>query len=164
MLQALHLLSDDIPNLKLTIIGAVQEQKYADEVVKLSRGLNVELTGFLSNQSDEFREHLANADLGIVPSIVDNQPNVVLEMLSFGLPVIASNVGAIPQMVTRRVGSLVPPGDAGALALEINKLYVDRPRLNDMIQCAISHVENNFTWRTSAERHIDLFHRLQDPR
>jgi glycosyltransferase involved in cell wall biosynthesis len=75
----------------------------------------------------------ANADLVVVPSIVDaagdrdGLPNVVLEAMASGRPVIASDVGAIASGVRdRATGRLVPPGDENALAAAITEL-ADRP-------------------------------------
>jgi glycosyltransferase involved in cell wall biosynthesis len=77
----------------------------------------------------------ANAELVVVPSVVDaagdrdGLPNVVLEAMASGRPIVASDVGAIATGVCDGVtGRLVPPGDADALAAAITEL-VDRPEL-----------------------------------
>jgi glycosyltransferase involved in cell wall biosynthesis len=64
---------------------------------------------------------LAGCDLFVHPSVDDAFPTVLLEALAAGLPIVASRVGGIPEIVTPGItGELVPAGDAGALARTIN--------------------------------------------
>lgn len=59
---------------------------------------------------------MRRADALALPSLVENQPVVLLEAQASGLPVIASDVGGVREVVDARSGRLVPPGDEGALA------------------------------------------------
>jgi glycosyltransferase involved in cell wall biosynthesis len=81
---------------------------------------------------------LAGCDLFVHPSLDDAFPTVLLEAMAAGLPVVASNVGGIPEIVTPGVtGALVPAGDAVALASAITAMLaspVDRPRIQDAAQ------------------------------
>lgn len=64
----------------------------------------------------EVARWLAACDLFCLPSYSEGCPNVILEALSCGRPVVASNVGGIPEIVDEGCGILTPPGDAAALA------------------------------------------------
>jgi glycosyltransferase involved in cell wall biosynthesis len=64
---------------------------------------------------------MAAADCFCLPSAREGCPNVVLEALACGLPVVASEVGGIPEMVTSESGILVPPGSPPALGAAITK-------------------------------------------
>jgi teichuronic acid biosynthesis glycosyltransferase TuaC len=65
---------------------------------------------------DEVAVWMAAADLVTLPSYMEGCPNVILEALASGRPVVATNVGGIPEILSEQCGRLVPPRDAGALA------------------------------------------------
>lgn len=66
---------------------------------------------------EQIPSYLNSADILCLPSLREGCPNVILESLSSGTPVVASEVGAIPEMVRRtNIGCMVPPCDASALA------------------------------------------------
>lgn len=76
---------------------------------------------------------LAGCDLLVHPTLDDAFPTVLLEAMAAGLPIVASRVGGIPEIVTPGVnGELVPPGDAHALARTITALLEDGPALQRM--------------------------------
>jgi glycosyltransferase involved in cell wall biosynthesis len=89
---------------------------------------------FLGALSD-VRPVLAAADLFVLPSRAEALPLSLLEAMSAGLPVVASSVGGIPEVVEHdRTGLLVPPGDERALAAALVEL-LDQP-LRDRLGCA----------------------------
>jgi glycosyltransferase involved in cell wall biosynthesis len=76
---------------------------------------------------------LAGCDLFVHPTLDDALPTVLLEAMAAGLPVVASSVGGIPEIVTPGVtGELVPAGDANALARAIHTLLGNEPLLRRM--------------------------------
>jgi glycosyltransferase involved in cell wall biosynthesis len=65
---------------------------------------------------DDVAVWMAAADLVTLPSYMEGCPNVVLEALASGRPVVATKVGGIPEIMSNECGLLVPPRDPGALA------------------------------------------------
>lgn len=65
---------------------------------------------------DDLPDLLPAFDVFCLPSRAEGLPRGVIEAQACGLPVVASNVGALPEAVCTRTGALVPPGDADALA------------------------------------------------
>jgi len=71
------------------------------------------LPGFEKN----LLSHLKGADLLVNPSLSEGLPNIVLEAMALGVPVVATAVGGVPEIITDGIeGRLVPPGDAVRLA------------------------------------------------
>ena len=86
--------------------------------------VNVQVIGLIKTR--QIIEELKAADFFIHPSIVDNSPNAVCEAQLVGCPVIASNVGGLPQFVEHDVtGFLYPYSEPHALAFFIGDLYKD---------------------------------------
>ena len=89
-----------------------------DEVRALAGSLglhdHIRLTGPLN--SEQIARHMAASDLLCLSSRNEGLPNVILEALACGLPVLSTNVGGISEMVTCARGTLVPEGDETAFA------------------------------------------------
>lgn len=98
------------------------------EAKKWTREFNlsdrVDFKGPLS--AEEIAAEMSTADALILFSNTENQPCVVLESLSMGLPIIASKVGDIPNLVSSDKGFLAPPGDVDALCQILIK-FVESP-------------------------------------
>jgi len=71
------------------------------------------------------REAFAMTRALVVPSRAESMPYVVLEAIAAGLPIIATNVGGVPEIFGPRAGELVAPGDPAALAAAIDRMLAD---------------------------------------
>jgi len=77
---------------------------------------------------DDIPNLLAAADLWVMPSLSEGLPLALVEAMFAGKPIVASDVGGIPEVVTSgRQALLVPPSDPGALAGALRRLLSDRP-------------------------------------
>ena len=106
----------------------------------------------------EKHEVLNAADIYVCPTLVDTAPLVVLEAMRAGLPIVATNVGAIPELVVDGVNGLIcEKGNPEALAEKI--LYLaDRPALRQQIrQNNLERFEKFFTTERFADRMIAVF-------
>ena len=83
----------------------------------------------------------------------------VLEAMAAGLPVIASEVGGIPELVDAQTGLLVPPEDPAALAGAVGKLIKD-PGLRARLGAAgRARAEERFDLESWGRAHVDLYER-----
>ena len=159
LLEAINSLNLD--NLRVIIIGRTNSGKgmdeYAESLNKIAQDLPVQFTGFISNKSETFSQYLSAADLLVVPSLFDNQASVVLEGLAMNLPVIASKVGGISQMINNNVGMLFEPGNSEELSELISYLYKNPDVCRRMSKNAREHVEANFNWENCAKKHLAAF-------
>lgn len=69
---------------------------------------------------------MQSLDVFVQPSLADGTPNSVIEAMAYGLPIVASSNGGIPDLVSAKSGILVPPGDAATLAKAMIRLAGDR--------------------------------------
>jgi glycosyltransferase involved in cell wall biosynthesis len=87
---------------------------------------------------------MESLDVFVLPSFAEGTPNGVIEAMAHGVPVIASTVGGIPDIVDAASGILVPPGDAHALAQAMSQLAQDPQRRKQMGQAARDRYEKLF--------------------
>ena len=89
---------------------------------------------------------LAGCDVFAHPSLSDAFPTVLLEAMAAGLPIVASNVGGIPEIVEpEQTGLLVPAGDAGALTAALRRILRDRDTARRMGDRARSVARERFS-------------------
>jgi glycosyltransferase involved in cell wall biosynthesis len=74
---------------------------------------------------EECRAFMESLDVFVMPSFTEGTPNSVVEAMACGKPIIASEVGGVPDMIGLDAGILVPAGDKGALAEAILRLAQD---------------------------------------
>ncbi len=102
---------------------------------------------------------LAGCDVLAHPSLDDAFPTVLLESLAAGVPIVASRVGGIPEIVDEgQTGHLVPAGDAEALATAIRQLLADRTDIDAMRSAARATAAQRFSteaWVTRLSRVYD---------
>ena len=93
--------------------------------------VGIELLGMIG--SEEIIEEMRSADLFVHPSIMDNSPNTVCEAQLIGCPVIASNVGGLPDLVENgKTGFLYPYNEPHTLAFMIANLRGDKKLLSEI--------------------------------
>ena len=134
----------------LRIVGAGPERERLEAAIRAAGVADrVRLTGPATHA--DLPACYAEADVVVVPSVVDRAgdrdglPNVVLEAMASGRPVVASDVAAIGTAVAHQhTGLLVPPGDPGALAAALTELAAE-PRLRTALGAAARRrVERDF--------------------
>jgi teichuronic acid biosynthesis glycosyltransferase TuaC len=125
LLEAFTFLMDRRPNLRLAFVGDGPGGVHLRSKAKhLGLEDRITLNGACSSQ--EVAQWLAAANVLALPSYNEGYPNVVIEALSSGRPVIATNVGGILELVNKESGILIPPRDSRALAGAIEKAMEQR--------------------------------------
>jgi L-malate glycosyltransferase len=112
-----------VPDARFDIVGGGTERDrlmaYAGE-----RGVADAFT--FHGHCEDVPARIAAGDIAVLPSLSEAFPNAVLEAMAAGVPVVASAVGGILEVVEdERTGLLVPPGDATALARALERLLQD---------------------------------------
>jgi glycogen(starch) synthase len=108
---------------------------------------------------EEVDRILQQADLLVAPSLYESFGLVFAEAMRWGLPVIGSTAGAIPEIVEdRKTGLLVPPASPGELAQAIIALLADPERRRTLGEQGRRHVERYFSIERMA-REVELFYK-----
>ena len=103
---------------------------------------------------DQYRD----ADIMVVPSLYDNSPYTCLEALACGVPVVGTSAGGMPEYIQDGVcGTIVPPGDADALADALIALAEDEPKRQTFSAAARQHVLENFKQEIIAAEMVKLY-------
>ena len=145
------------PDLRLDVVGDGPDLGRLEKQV-LACGLSGRVR-FLGWCSDPWSLRPSPAAL-VVPSRRDNAPLVILEAMQRGVPVVASRVGEIGELVDEHTGALVPPGDAGALAAAL-KALLDQPAELARLGCgAAERARSEFGLELMAERYGRLYHEV----
>jgi glycosyltransferase involved in cell wall biosynthesis len=121
-------------------------------VIGEGRPVVQERVTYLGTQSpDEVAREMAAADVLILPSVTEAESfgMVLLEAMSSGRPVIGSEIGGIPYLVSHgQDGLLVPPGDAQALATAIRTLVGDRELNHQLATHARQKAATQYDWHS----------------
>lgn len=154
LLQALVAL----PGATLWICGAGPERARLERLAS-SLGVieRVQFLGFLEDRV--VAERRRAADLFVLPSRSEPFGIVLLEAMDAGLPIVATNVGGIPDIVSLENGLLVSPDDPEALAVAIKELMADPGRRSRMGQSNQTKAKN-FRWDIIGESYVKLYQQL----
>jgi len=91
----------------------------------------------------------------VSPSHSEGMPNVILEAMSRGLAIIATEVGAVPMMVSDSNGKLIKPQNRNLLLDAVNDLAsITESNLLQMRQESINKVDENYRWSSIAEKNL----------
>jgi len=149
LVEAMADVVQKFPDAKLIIIGSGEEQKPLQALIE-EKNLagKISLTGFIPDAS----RLLPAFDMFVLPSLKEGWPYVLLEAGLAELPVIATRVGGIPEMIEDETsGLLVKPGDASGLSEKIERL-IEHPALRVTLA---HHLHQKITAQFSLEQMVE---------
>jgi glycosyltransferase involved in cell wall biosynthesis len=160
LFKAVHSLIKQGMNISLTMAGSGEMTEELKEMAnKLNINKYISFVGFLDNR--EIAPLLAGHDIMVMPSREESFGVAALEASSVGIPVIASNIGGIPEAVkNNQTGILVPSDNVENLAEAIKKLADNVELRKRMGNAGREFVRTNFDWEKSLDRMIDLYGKL----
>ena len=140
-----------LPPFKIVIAGEGSAlTKARREVDSLGLAGIVQFLGWIDSEAAE--ERLRIADVLVLPSYMEGMPNAVIEAMAAGLPVVATDVGAVIDVVSDGVnGFIIPPRDTGRLVEALRTVMLDAPLRERMGRAGWQIAKEKF----SAERAVD---------
>ena len=156
VLRAFAYIQQRIPNAVLTVVGDGSQREALEQ---LARELELQHTAFLGRvEHDAIYGHYSDADIYLNASRIDNQPLSILEAFACGLPVVTTDAGGIPDIVTDGVtGSMVPVDDCNELAARAIKLLADEASAAAMVQRARAECRR-YTWQAVCGQWLHVYH------
>ncbi len=159
------------PRPVLAVVGGHSFQDYRDyrqavldDVPRLGLELGTDVVLVGTVPEDDMAAWYAAADVLAFPSVKEGFGLAVLEAMSAGVPVVTSDLPVFREyLVADRDALLVPVGDADGLAAALTAALSD-PALRARLVAAGCRVAERFTWRASAERHLDVYAALRRER
>lgn len=130
LIEAIGAITDKISDIYFLLAGDGPDQETAKlKVAQLGLSERVIFAGFQTNINPLYQA----IDCLVLPSLSEGLPNVVLEAMANSKPVLATRVGAIPEVIDEEItGWICAPGDAAALANALQRMYQKRHSLEAM--------------------------------
>jgi glycosyltransferase involved in cell wall biosynthesis len=99
----------------------------------------------------------SSSDIFVLPSLKETFGIVFLEAMHYGLPIVTTNVSAMPELITDgENGLLVPPADSQALAKALSKL-VENPELREQLgERGRQRIKNAYYWEQTSSKFLSL--------
>ena len=158
LLRAFALVQQQVPEAVLTVVGDGSQRQALEA---LATELNLKQTSFTGRiEHEEIYRHYAAADVFLNASRIDNQPLSILEAFACGLPVVTTNAGGIPDIVTDgETGFVVAVDDHQALAQRAIEILSDCNKAAIMAHQARLEC-NKYTWEVVCDRWLCLYRKI----
>jgi glycosyltransferase involved in cell wall biosynthesis len=157
LLRAMHALPSDVPAELIVVTKPTQGGTTEKLVAELGIGWRVQFVSGLSEEA--VATLLASAEVMCVPSLYEGFSLPAAEAMSTGTPLIASDAGALPEVVGHDgvSGVLVPPGDHDALARMIAELLADPERRAALSVNARARAVERLSWQATARATVEVY-------
>lgn len=152
-LSAIKKVLQEIPDVHFTFIGRDDMNgKVQLAIREWDLSEHVTCVGFQEDVSSWMKD----ARLLVLPSLKEGVPTTVLEAMSYGIPVIAYNVGGLPELIRHEQdGLLVPAKDTKCLAMGIIKLLREKDLANKFSISSLARIDTEFQLNTCVVKHRD---------
>jgi len=155
---AMCMVTKKAPDARLMLIGDGPERHGIERLIdKMDLRGNITLTGYRS----DVPELLRCADTLVLPSETESAPLTILEAMSTGLPVIATRVGGVPEIIEDgRTGFLVPLKHPEDIAEKILDLHADRDKLRRMGAAAREAILKRYSTEKVVRQNLDVYEQV----
>ena len=154
---------EKIPNVErnpkqIAYVGRDSFEKGTDILRKIESQINGTVKFCTDLPWDETMKILKASQMLVVPSRTESIPQVIKEAFYLKVPVIATNVGGIPELVVHQeTGILVPPEDPEKLMIAINNLLDNEEARRNFVNNAFEFINKNFSWDVLLEKYTNLY-------
>jgi teichuronic acid biosynthesis glycosyltransferase TuaC len=149
-------------NISLYMVGRDDGMKKSLEkrAHELKIDSHIKFTGPINHE--DIPLWLSASDILVLPSLSEGRPNVILEAFACEVPVVATNVGGVPELIINgETGYLVPAKNSMELSEKVNKLLLNRNlRLKMGKFGRMTIIQRGLTWETHAKKTVKIYSKL----
>ena len=156
----------DVPDVpkkekQIVYIGRDSHEKGIDVLKKIESQINANIVYCTDVEWKKAMIRLKESSILVVPSRMESIPQVIKEAFYLKVPIIASNVGGIPELITNEEnGIMIPPDDEKKLIDSINRLFTEKEFANNIAEMGYKYVIKNLTWEALLPRYIKFYEEL----
>lgn len=149
---------NNFPEAKLLLLG---DGPLLEEMKRMARELGIASSVDFRGHVNQIADFLHATDIFVLPSLQEGLPNSLLEAMACGLPVVATRIGGVTDIVKNgESGILVKPGDSKDLAQGILRLLKDDEFAAYIASNAYKTIKNSYSIDSIAPRYIELYKQL----
>ena len=151
---------EKIPN-QIAFIGRDSHEKGIDIIKDAESEINGDVVYCTDRSWEDAMRIIKSSSIVVVPSRMESLPTIVKEAFFLNVPVIGTDVGGIPELITNNeTGILVPPENPGKLADAVNELLSDKEKAEKLATNGNIFVKNNMTWDVILPKYIEFYENL----
>jgi glycosyltransferase involved in cell wall biosynthesis len=158
LIEAIAKLRTEVPHAHLVVIGRQRPQDQGRRIVA-KFGLEDAVTFTGSIPFERMLELYAEAEVAAVPSLYEGFSLPSVQAMASKIPLVATSAGAIPEVAgtNGQTALLVPPGDAGALAVALERMLTSPELQSRLSEAAYERALRLFTWTAMAKQTADQY-------
>ena len=112
---------------------------------------------------EQAMKNLKASNVLVIPSRMESLPQTIKEAFFLRVPVVATSVGDIPNVIQNNItGILVPPNDPELLLDAVNSLLTQKEKAVKMTSLAYDFIKNNFTWKVLLPKYVEFYEKLSN--
>lgn len=148
-------------NNQVLYLGRDSYEKGIDILKNIEKSINGKVVYCTNLPWLDAMKLLKSSSVLVVPSRMESLPTNIKEAFFLKIPVVAINVGGIPELITHnKTGILVPPEDPKKLVIEINNILNDKRKYDDIVENAYDFVINQMSWKKIIPEYIKFYENL----
>ena len=146
---------------QIIFIGRDSYEKGIDILKEIETKINAKVVYCTNTKWNDAMENLKASSILVIPSRMESIPQVIKEAFYLKIPIIATNVGGIPELITNNeTGILIPPNNPEILQNSINELLADNETSKKLADNGYEFVIKNLTWEILLPKYVKFYEDL----
>ena len=146
---------------QVVYVGRDSYEKGIDILKKIENQINAKVIYCTNLDWESAMQILKSSDIVIVPSRIDNIPNVIKEAFFLKIPIVATNIKGISEIITNDVnGILVPSEEPEKLTSAVNQLLENKEKMKEITENGYDFIIKNMTWDILLPKYINFYEKL----